>query len=42
MRLSGNSIVQMALTDRWLQEQGVPNMKQQWIAIHYPGQVREV
>ena len=35
-RMSGNSIVQRALTNRWLQEQGVPDMKQQWIAIHYP------
>ncbi|MCP5523194.1 MAG: hypothetical protein H7A46_16790 [Verrucomicrobiales bacterium] len=36
-RMSGNSIVQAALTNRWLQEQGVPDMKQQWIALHYPG-----
>jgi RNA-directed DNA polymerase len=37
-RMSANSIVQRALTNRWLQEQGVPDMKQQWIAIHYPDQ----
>jgi len=37
-RMSGDSIVQRALTNRWLQEQGVPDMKQQWIAIHYPDQ----
>ena len=37
-RMSGDSIVQRALTNRWLQEPGVPDMKQQWIAIHYPDQ----
>jgi len=37
-RMSGNSIVQRALTNRWLQEQGVPYMKKQWIAIHCPEQ----
>jgi hypothetical protein len=40
--MSGNSIVQMALTNRRLQEQGVPDMKQQWIAIHYPDQAQGV
>lgn len=37
-RMSGNSVVQRALSNRWLQEQGVRDMKQQWIAIHYPDQ----
>ncbi len=37
-RMSGNSIVQRALTNRWLQEQGGPDMKQQRIALHYPEQ----
>jgi RNA-directed DNA polymerase len=34
-RMSGNSIVQRALTNRWLHEQGVPNMRSLWIALHY-------
>jgi RNA-directed DNA polymerase len=35
-RMAGNSIVQRALTKRWLWNQGVPNMRQQWIDLHYP------
>jgi RNA-directed DNA polymerase len=35
-RMAGNSIVQRALTKQWLWDQGVPNMRQQWIALHYP------
>ena len=35
-RMSGNTLVQAALTNRWLQEQGVPDMKTQWITLHYP------
>ncbi len=34
-RMAGNSIVQRALTKQWLWNQGVPNMRQQWIALHY-------
>ena len=34
-RMSGNSIVQRALTKDWLWLQGVPNMRQQWIDLHY-------
>ena len=34
-RMSGNSIVQRALTKDWLWRQGVPNMRQQWIDLHY-------
>ena len=34
-RMSRNRIVQQALSNRWLWAQGVPNMKQQWIALHY-------
>jgi RNA-directed DNA polymerase len=34
-RMSGNSIVQRALTKEWLWLQGVPNMRQQWIDLHY-------
>jgi RNA-directed DNA polymerase len=35
-RMAGNSIVQRALTKQWLWSQGVPNMRQQWINLHYP------
>ena len=34
-RMSGNRIVQQALTNRWLHEQGVPDMRTSWIALHY-------
>ena len=35
-RMAGNSIVQRALTKTWLWDQGVPNMRQQWMDLHYP------
>ncbi len=34
-RMSSNSIVQRALTNRWLHEQGVPDMRTLWITLHY-------
>lgn len=34
-RMSRNSIVQQALTNRWLEEQGVPDMRRTWIELHY-------
>ena len=34
-RMAGNSIVQRALNKQWLWKQGVPNMRQQWIDLHY-------
>jgi RNA-directed DNA polymerase len=34
-RMSSNSIVQRALTNRWLHEQGVPDMRTLWIVLHY-------
>jgi hypothetical protein len=34
-RMSGNSIVQRALTNRWLHAQGVPDMRTLWITLHY-------
>ncbi len=34
-RMSSNSIVQGALTNAWLHEQGVPDMRKKWIAMHY-------
>jgi RNA-directed DNA polymerase len=33
--MSGNGIVQRALNNAWLREQGVPDLKQQWIELHY-------
>ncbi len=35
-RMAGNSIVQRALTNQWLWDHGVPNMRQQWVDLHYP------
>ncbi len=39
-RMSSNRIVQQALSNRWLWNQGVPNMKQQWIELHYGSTLR--
>jgi hypothetical protein len=33
--MGGNGIVQRALDNPWLAEQGVPNLRQQWIELHY-------
>ena len=38
--MAGSSIVQRALDTRWLTERGVPNIRQQWIEMHY-GQQNE-
>jgi RNA-directed DNA polymerase len=35
-RMAGNSIVQRALTNQWLWDHSVPNMRQQWVDLHYP------
>ena len=35
-RMSTNSVVQAALTNEWLTQQGVPNLQVSWIAYHYP------
>jgi RNA-directed DNA polymerase len=35
--MAGTSIVQRALDNRWLAEQGVPSIRQQWIKMHYGG-----
>jgi RNA-directed DNA polymerase len=35
-RMSHNSIVNRALTDIWLAEQGVPSLEKQWVSIRYP------
>ena len=34
-RMSGNSLLQRALNNRWLHEQGVPDMRTLWITLHY-------
>jgi RNA-directed DNA polymerase len=39
-RMSANSIVQRALTNRWLHEQGVPDMRTLWITRHYGSKAR--
>jgi hypothetical protein len=32
-RMSSNRIVQQAMTNRWLEEQGVPDMRTAWIKV---------
>jgi hypothetical protein len=39
-RMSANSLVQRALTNRWLHEQGVPDLRAIWIGLHYGPQAR--
>jgi RNA-directed DNA polymerase len=34
-RMSSNSLVQRALNNQWLRKQGVPEMRTQWIKLHY-------
>jgi hypothetical protein len=34
-RMSANRIVQQAMTNEWLEEQGVPNMRTLWIKLYY-------
>jgi RNA-directed DNA polymerase len=34
-RMSSNRIVQQAMTNHWLEEQGVPNIRTLWIKRHY-------
>jgi RNA-directed DNA polymerase len=41
-RISTCSIVCKALTDRWLKEQGVPEMRDIWIKLHYGDKSRPV
>jgi RNA-directed DNA polymerase len=33
--MSGNGIVQRAMHNFWLEQQGVPNLRQRWIDLHY-------
>ena len=39
-RMSQNEIVRCALNNRWLEEQGVPDMKAIWIVLHYGPKAR--
>jgi RNA-directed DNA polymerase len=39
-RMSANSILQRALTNRWLHEHGVPDMRTLWIVLHYGPKAR--
>jgi RNA-directed DNA polymerase len=39
-RMSSNSIVQRALSNHWLHEQGVPDMRTLWITLHYGPKAR--
>jgi hypothetical protein len=39
-RMSSNSLLQRALNNRWLHEQGVPDMRTLWIVLHYGPQAR--
>ena len=34
-RMSQNSLVRIALNNRWLEEQGVPNLRTIWMVLHY-------
>jgi hypothetical protein len=40
-RMSQNEIVRFALNNRWLEEQGVPDMEAIWTVLQYPEQARE-
>ena len=39
-RMSFNRIVQQALSNRWLEDQGVPDMRTLWIKLHYGRKAR--
>jgi len=39
-RMSSNRIVQQAMTNHWLEEQGVPNIRTLWIKLHYGPKAR--
>ncbi|MFO0202951.1 MAG: reverse transcriptase domain-containing protein, partial [Alphaproteobacteria bacterium] len=39
-RMSQNEIVRNALNIRWLEQQGVPDMRAIWIALYYPERAR--
>ena len=35
-RMSHNSLVQRAMNNAWLEDQGVPSLEKQWVSIRYP------
>ena len=35
MDMSQNELVRVALNNRWLEEQGVPDMKAVWTVLYY-------
>ena len=39
-RMSANSLVQRALTNRWLHEHGVPDLRTLWMVLHYGPKAR--
>jgi len=39
-RMSQNELVRVALNNRWLEEQGVPDMRAVWIVLHYGSDAR--
>jgi RNA-directed DNA polymerase len=39
-RMSQNEIVRFALNNRWLEEQGVPDLRAIWMVLHYGPQAR--
>ena len=39
-RMSSNRIVQQAMTNHWLEERGVPDMRTAWIILHYGPKAR--
>lgn len=39
-RMSANRLVQQALNNRWLEAQGVPNLRTIWIKLHYGPKAR--
>ena len=38
--LSGTMAAQSGMTDKWLSEQGLISVKEQWVKIHYPATAR--
>jgi len=39
-RMSQNEIVRFALNNRWLEEQGTPDMRAVWTVLHYGPKAR--
>ena len=39
-RMSQNELVRIALNNRWLEEQGVPDLRAVWTILHYGPKAR--